>query len=124
MTLGVNPGLFAICRLDAGQGVPSWASSQPFSAQVLAGGSLSIVTPEEVVPETVEVERGWRLLVLQGPFPFSAVGVLSSVLVSLAEAGVSILAFSGFDTDYVLVKDNRLPRAVVALERAGHKVLT
>ena len=76
------------------------------------------------MPETVEVERGWRLLELKGPFPFTAVGVLSSVLVSLAEAGVSILAFSGFDTDYVLVKDNRLPRAVVALERAGHKVLT
>jgi len=40
----------------------------------------------------------------------------------LAEASVSILAISTFDTDYVLVKEQRVPRAVEVLRACGHRV--
>ncbi|MEP6471019.1 MAG: ACT domain-containing protein [Acidobacteriota bacterium] len=33
-----------------------------------------------------------------------------------------ILAISTFDTDYVLVREKRLPAAIRALEGAGHSV--
>jgi hypothetical protein len=39
-----------------------------------------------------------------------------------AEAGVSIFASSTFDTDYVLVSEQQLARAVGALFDAGHSV--
>ncbi len=45
-----------------------------------------------------------------------------SVLGPLAEASVSILAISTFDTDYVLVKEQRVPRAVEVLRACGHRV--
>jgi hypothetical protein len=61
------------------------------------------------------------LLSLVGPFPFSMVGVLASVLAPLAEAGVSIFALSTFDTDHVLVKREKLETAVAALTAAGHE---
>ncbi len=38
----------------------------------------------------------------------------------LAEAGVGIFALSTFDTDYVLVKRERLEAALEALSAAGH----
>jgi len=40
----------------------------------------------------------------------------------LAEAGISVFAFSTFDTDYLLVKAADTPEAVVALRAAGHLV--
>jgi len=41
--------------------------------------------------------------------------VLSGILDPLAKAGISILAFSTFDTDYVLVREARLDAAKAAL---------
>ncbi len=38
------------------------------------------------------------------------------------EAEISIFAISTFDTDYVLVKGEKLEDAAEALRRAGHRV--
>ena len=84
---------------------------------------LSVVCLEDIVPEGVRCEKGWRALKLEGPFEFSEVGVLASVAGPLAEAGVSIFAVSTFDTDYVLVKDEQLESAVGALREWSHEVL-
>jgi hypothetical protein len=61
-------------------------------------------------------------LKLAGPFEFSMVGVLVSVAAPLAEAGIGIFAVSTFDTDYVLVKNAQLDRAITALRERGHEV--
>ena len=58
---------------------------------------------------------------LRGPFPFDQVGVLASFASPLAAAGVSLFALSTFDTDYVLVKEERVGAAVEALRAAGHE---
>ncbi len=79
--------------------------------------------PDDVVPEDVRCEGGWRALELEGPFEFSEVGVLISVAEPLAEAGVGIFAVSTFDTDYVLVKEKQLESAVASLRGMGHEVL-
>ena len=83
---------------------------------------LSIVCPETAVPHGVAKESPWSLIKLHGPFPLSAIGVLASVAVSLAAAGVSILVISTFDTDYILVRRSDERTAVRALVAAGHTV--
>ena len=50
------------------------------------------------------------------------VGVVASLSQPLAEAGIGIFVISTFDTDYLLVKENDLEKAVVALRSAGHAV--
>ena len=81
-----------------------------------------MVCPEEVVPEGISRERGWRALKLEGPFDLSMVGVLASVASPLAEAGASIFAVSTFDTDYVLVREEQLDLAIDTLRASGHRV--
>jgi hypothetical protein len=75
-----------------------------------------------VVPDGVQCERGWRGLRVAGAMPFTAVGVLASLTIPVAAAGVSLFAVSTFDTDYVLVKADDLAKAVDALRAAGHTV--
>ena len=83
---------------------------------------LSIVCEEGRVPDGVRVEKDWVALKLEGPFPFSMTGVLTSFLQPLAEARIPIFAVSTFDTDYVLIKREKLEEAIKALGTAGHQM--
>jgi hypothetical protein len=117
----VFSGSFAVLRLAPDADVPSSLLVPPFHSVTRTHAELSVVCPENAVPEGARAETGWALLALAGPFPFEMVGVLASVLVPLAEAEVSIFALSTFDTDYVLVKREKLEDAVAALAAAGHE---
>ena len=48
--------------------------------------------------------------------------MLASLLVPLAEAGVAVFVMSTFDTDYLLVNEDRLDAAVEVVRREGHSV--
>lgn len=41
----------------------------------------------------------------------------------LAKASISIFALSTYDTDYVLVKKQSMPKAITALKKDGYHVL-
>ena len=53
---------------------------------------------------------------------FALTGILVAVGKPLADAGVSIFAVSTYDTDYVMVKEQNVEKAVRALAVAGHHV--
>lgn len=116
----VFPGSFAVLRLAPDEAVPAELLVPPFHSVTRTPAELSVVCPEGAVPDGARAETGWALLALAGPFPFEMTGVLASVLGPLATAGVSIFALSTFDTDYVLVKRERLEAAIDALTAAGH----
>ncbi|MDP8899911.1 MAG: ACT domain-containing protein [Actinomycetota bacterium] len=113
----------SVCRLDPTTKVPDWAISGGFFSVTRMDDELSVVCPQELVPEDVRSEGGWRALKLEGPFEFSEVGVLASVAAPLAEAEVGIFAVSTFDMDYVLVQEEQLRSAVAALRGRGHEVV-
>ena len=94
-----------------------------FFSHTRAAGEFSYVAEERGVPEAATaVSRGWIALMVHGPLDFSLTGILASVAVTLAEAGVSIFALSTYDTDYVLVKEETKIRTIAALRAAGHEV--
>jgi uncharacterized protein len=91
-----------------------------FFCAIRTNDELSLVTDDALVPEGVPCERGWRALKVEGPLDFALTGVLAALAIPLAEAQIPIFALSTFDTDYILVKSDRLADAIVALEQAGH----
>jgi uncharacterized protein len=122
LTLTVLEGRLAVCRLDAGVGIPAWATGESFFSVTRTEDELSVVCQEEKVPDGVTHEKGWQALKLEGPFELSMVGILSSVAAPLASAGASAFAVSTFDTDYVLVREWQLNLAIDALRERGHRV--
>jgi hypothetical protein len=70
-----------------------------------------------MVPPAVACEAGWRAFTVEAKLEFSAVGVLSAIVHPLAEAGISILSLSTFDTDYVLVRVAMLEAAKAVLRQ-------
>ncbi|MDI1318870.1 MAG: ACT domain-containing protein [bacterium] len=122
LNLQLLPGEFAACRLPPAEPLPAWAGSAVFSSVTRTADELSIICPAAAVPAGIKAVRSWRLLKVAGPLDFGAVGILASITAPLARAGISLLAVATFDTDYVLVKTERLEEALRALEAAGHSV--
>lgn len=121
LDLAQLPGRYAVCRLPADAGTPAWADGE-FVCVTRTVEELSVVCREDAVPEGVRCERGWRCLRVAGTLDLSLVGVLASLLVPLAEAGVGVFCVSTFDTDYLLVREADVDRAMPALREAGHRV--
>ncbi len=117
----IVPGEFTVARLSPEAPVPAWSTSRGFCSVTRTAEELSVVCERSLVPADVRAERGWALLQLRGPFPFEQVGVLDAFVRPLAAAGVSVFAIATFDTDYVLVKMDRLGDALSALAAAGHE---
>src|SRR5262249_46962094 len=102
VTLTLLEGTYAICRLEPGADVPAFpegARGGVFESVTRTADELSIVCEESRVPGVERCERGWSALKLEGPFPFSAVGVVASLADPLAGAGIPIFVVSTFDTD-------------------------
>ena len=118
--LTVWPGRWAVCRLAPEADVPAWATHHT-ALTVIArtDAELSIIAPETVVPADGLIERGFRVLAFEGPIPFTTTGVIAAVAAPLAEAGISLLPIATYDTDYVMVKEAHLDRAISTLRASG-----
>ena len=115
-----------MCRATGEGEFLGFALGGKFSCLVRTPEEFSCVCEQSLIGqerEGLRVEGGWVALKLEGPFPFSMTGVLASFIEPLAEAGIPIFAISTFDTDYVLVKQEDLERAVKALGAVGHEEL-
>ncbi len=115
-------GLYAVCRLSADAKPPAWAFQDEFYSITKTPDEVSVVCPQSLVPPDVLCERGWRLIGMRGPLDFSLTGVLSAVSAVLAQNRISLFTVSTYDTDYLLVKQKDIEKAVNALKNAGYDI--
>ncbi|TKG62607.1 ACT domain-containing protein [Prauserella endophytica] len=125
LVIDVQPGEYAVARLDATAALPSQLLD-PIDGELVSltrtATELSVVCPAAVAPQDAEVEADWRLLTVRGPLAFTLTGIIAALSSELAAAGVALFSLSTFETDHVLVKAPDLGRAVIALKAAGHEV--
>ena len=124
MDLALMKQELAVCRLEGHEDVPPWAWRGEFVSISRARGELSVICAAGAVPDDggLQVERGWRALVVTTPMDFGVTGVAAALTVPLAEAEIPVLPVATYDTDYFLVTDKRLADAIDALLAAGHSV--
>jgi hypothetical protein len=120
--LSLLSGLYAVCRLEADAPLPDWAQAGGFSTLVRSAEELSVVCESRLVPDGVTREGDWRILKVAGPLDFSQIGVLAGLAQPLAAEKVSIFVVSTYDTDYLLVKVEKLDLALDVLHRAGYVI--
>lgn len=117
-----------LAQLDAHDPVPSWAlegnNESPFWSVTRTADELSIICAYEAVPGSVTSAGPFAAFSIDGPLDHSLVGVLAGLTAPLAEADISILAQSTYDTDWILVPMAQAERAVEVWEAAGHTVET
>jgi hypothetical protein len=117
LSLTILDCVLAVCRLEKDDSVPQRAAAGSFYSITKTPDELSLVCEENFVPDGVKAEKGWRAFKVEGPLDFSLTGVLAGISGVLSEAGISIFAVSTYDTDYILVKKEKLEQAFQVLEK-------
>jgi uncharacterized protein len=113
---------FAICRLDKDAPIPDWAFQGGLFSVTRTKGELSIVCPQINVPKGIICNQGWSCLKVKGPLDLSSTGIISSIASTLERENISLFSISTYDTDYVMVKEKDLEKAIFALTEAGQKI--
>lgn len=113
---------FTVHRLHPDDPIPSQLAGERFYFIGRTERELSIVCPERKVIDSQLSEPGWRAFRVRGQLDFGLTGVLAGISASLADAGVSIFALSTFETDIILIKQDKLDAAVKALSESGYTV--
>ncbi len=113
---------FAICRLDKDASIPDWAFQGGLLSITRTNDELSIVCPQINVPKGIVCNRGWSCLKAKGPLDLSLTGIISSIAKPLEKERISLFSISTYDTDYVMVKEKDLEKALFALTEAGHRI--
>jgi uncharacterized protein len=114
-----HPERLSVVRLPGGE-LPEfdWTPG-PFASLTRTPDETSVVCLTANVPAGARTEGPFTLVEVAGPLSFGAVGVFTEVLDPLAAAEISVLGFSTYDTDWVLVPVADAGAAAAAWRRAG-----
>ncbi|KAJ3414381.1 hypothetical protein HDV05_006655 [Chytridiales sp. JEL 0842] len=108
-------------------------SVTPTELSILTSASLADIIPPiesfnaegahqlQRFSNSVSSETGFAAFKVDGTLDFALVGILAGITDILAKVRVSCFVVSTFDTDYVLVKSEKMPTAEGALKEAGYK---
>ncbi len=84
---------------------------------------LSLACLYKYAPKTADkIERDYCLFFIEGVLDFSLTGVLAGILDALRDAGIPVLAFSTFDTDYIMIKQSEVNNALRILLDNGYAI--
>jgi hypothetical protein len=138
LNLSVLVGELAVVRLPPAAPFPGWLcealgkndANAPIVSLTKTSDELSVVMPaawldrfsSECESKDAKTEREWRAFKVEGPLDFSLVGIMAKLSALLAEKKISVFVLSTYDTDYILVKQDKVEAAADALEAGGHAV--
>lgn len=115
----VIDGVFSLCRLAPGDAIPSWALPSSFYTISKTSDELSVVCESLYVPAEVKQDGNWRLLKIASVLNLSLTGITAKFSTTLANADINLCVIATYDTDYILVKQEKLQPAITALQHAG-----
>ena len=122
LTLLILRQTFTICRLDKDAPIPDWVFQGNLYSVTRTKDELSIVCPLINVPTGIVCNQGWSCLKVKGPLDLSLTGIISSIASTLEMGNISLFSISTYDTDYVMVNEKNLEKAIFALTETGHRI--
>jgi hypothetical protein len=108
---------FAVCHFDKKSKIPDWLKGSNFYFIGKTDDELSIICQQEKIPGGVLAEKNWKAFKVKGPLGFTLTGVVSSISKPLADAKISILYISTYETDYIFVEEKNFEKAKEILSK-------
>lgn len=112
---------FSVCKVED-YSLVDFRDEYCFVGKTDEENSLVCVT-EKIPDNVIERDDGWRAIRIQEILDFSLIGILSKISTLLAENSIGIFVISTYNTDYILVKETNLEKALKVLSDAGHKII-
>lgn len=120
-TITILANEFTIHRFEAKKPIPNIVFESKYYWIGKTDEELSVVCDSKIKLNSSKSDGNWSILKLVGQFDFSLVGILADITSALSEAGISIVALSTYDTDYIMVKTAKVQQAKKVLSEVGYQ---
>jgi len=120
LNLNILDGSFTIHRLSPNNEIPNQIYQGQLYSITKTDEEISVVCSSSVHLDSERSETGWSCIKVLGPLDFSLIGTLADISAVLAKAEISIFTISTFDTDYILLKSEKLQAAKKVLQQAEY----
>ncbi|MBX7147165.1 MAG: ACT domain-containing protein [Alphaproteobacteria bacterium] len=117
--LQITPWHLAVCKLTENK-IPTWAEASPFLNFTKTVSEFSLVCSAKDIPQNIQAEMDWRCLKIDGILDFSLIGVIAHLTQILASKQISVFVISTYDTDYILIKQEKFEEAIHLLKIEGY----
>jgi hypothetical protein len=114
---------FSICALPVNNHLPNWITASSFYSITKHTNELSVVCQSNIVPDNIIQDANWRLLQIDAMLDLSLTGITAKFSTALSAAGVNLCVIATYNTDYILVKQDKLQIAITALAAVGFKLI-
>ncbi|KAI8640000.1 ACT domain-containing protein [Parasitella parasitica] len=120
------PDTFSVHQYDRDFQISPSVLSAPWFTISKTAFELSLILPTEYQlpdPQPKQTEDGWRMFQVDAQMDFGLVGILARIVAPLKDHEIPVFVVSTYDTDYIMVKDDRLTKAIKVLNGEPNMVV-
>jgi hypothetical protein len=115
MRLKLYDDTYQIARLPLGSDVGAGVFGGEFWSVCGTDDELSVVCVESVELAFEKCDKGWRIFKFVESMDLNLIGIAARITTVLAEANVNVMVVSTYNTDFIMVKNEKLEAAKKAL---------
>ena len=120
MNLKILDNKLKIIKLKEDFNIPNIVFEQDFYSITKTDEELSLVVNEDIEINCNAEEYNWRAIGIAGVLDFNLVGILAKISTILAKEEISIFVISTYNTDYILLKADKLDKAIKILKKNNY----
>ncbi|MBN1470059.1 MAG: ACT domain-containing protein [Fusobacteriaceae bacterium] len=122
LKLKILDGLYAVCQV--GENFKNFdLENKDFFSITKTEDEVSVVILQDKIKAEIKAEKDWKILKIEGILDFSLIGILSKISSILAKNQISVFVISTFNTDYILIKEEKIKEAIYILTQEAYEVI-
>ncbi|KAI8084329.1 ACT domain-containing protein [Gilbertella persicaria] len=119
------PEGFSVHQYERNHKVPTEIFDAPWYTLSKTKSELSLILPTEFQLSDIpnKSEDGWRMFQVDAQMDFGLVGILARIVAPLKDNSIPVFVVSTYDTDYVMIKQDKLEQAIQVLGEQPNMVV-
>ena len=119
LNMKLLPGVYSVVQVKDISKINFEKFKESFFNLCITDDEVSVLLNEEyseLIDKKINEEKGFKCLKIKGVLDFGEIGIIAKISRILAKEEISIFVVSTYNTDYVLVKENKIAHAIHVLK--------
>ena len=119
LNMKLLPGVYSVIQVKDISKINFEKFKESFFNLCITDDEVSLLLNEEyseLIDKKINEEKGFKCLQIEGVLDFGEIGIIAKISRILAKEEISIFVVSTYNTDYVLVKENKIAHAIHVLK--------
>lgn len=118
ITMNLLPGVYSVIQIEDVSKIDFQKLKGSFYNLCVTDDEISLLLDQKYSDEVenkINEEKGFKCMKINGVLDFGEIGIIARISTVLAKAEISVFVVSTYNTDYVLVKENKIAHAMDVL---------